>query len=138
MKNRFYYFLLSLLGFSTACQTGSIVDMYGTPSVKLRVQGKVTDAAGTPVKGIEVSADNEAVKVTTDEKGNYDLKDTFFPTTGLPLTFTDIDGPENGGEFEPQSLEVTFTEEDRTAPGGSWDKGSFEKSQVDIRMTKKE
>lgn len=135
MKNRILLALLSLLGFATACNKGE--EMYGTPRANFRIQGKVTDAAGQPIKGIEVRTISSD-KNTTAADGSYDLTgDMGFISP--QLVFTDIDGSDNGGEFTEQTLDIEFTEADRTAPGdGGWDRGSFAKTGVDITLQEKE
>lgn len=141
MKNRLSYLVLALLGFAGACDKEkgeeSLV-MYGTPRADLRVQGKVTDAAGKPIKGIKVSSNSYLeTAVLTRLDGTYDLSEEQLETK-LHLTFTDIDGPENGGEFVQKSQEITFTEADRTEKGKGLYEGSFEKKNVNIQLTEKE
>ena len=53
------------------------------------------------------------------------------------LTFTDTDGPENGGQFAEKSVEVTFTEADRTAKGDGWYEGGFARTGVDVTLEEK-
>ena len=49
MKRRFMLFLLSALGFTTACENKDkgTVCMYGTPLIDFELQGTVTDQKGT-------------------------------------------------------------------------------------------
>ena len=58
IKKRLSFLLLTLLGFSTACEKQKNGEpppvMYGTPHVDIRVGGKVTDKTGAPIRGIEV------------------------------------------------------------------------------------
>lgn len=55
MKRRFMLFLLSALGFTTACENEDkgTVCMYGTPLIDFELQGTVTDQKGNPIPGIE-------------------------------------------------------------------------------------
>ena len=55
MKRRFMLFLLSALGFTTACENEDkgTVCMYGTPLIDFELQGSVTDQKGSPIPGIE-------------------------------------------------------------------------------------
>ena len=53
------------------------------------------------------------------------------------LTFTDTDGPENGGQSAEKSVEVTFTEADRTAKGDGWYEGGFARTGVDVTLEEK-
>ena len=50
--NKLWMLLLSLLGFAGCDEPQE--DMYGTPYAEYTVKGRVTDAAGTPIAGIEV------------------------------------------------------------------------------------
>ena len=50
--NKLWMLLLSLLGFAGCDEPQE--DMYGTPYAEYTVKGCVTDAAGTPIAGIEV------------------------------------------------------------------------------------
>jgi hypothetical protein len=49
---------------------------------------------------------------------------------------SDVDGPANGGEYRPQSVQLELTQ---TRPGsGSWDEGDFEQKNIIIRLEKDE
>lgn len=125
MKTKLIILLLGLLGFS-ACNNQ---DMYGTPEppmyappppleLRLNVSGKVTDTEGAPIKGIVVTSDAGKVTESTAD-GSYYITQT--NENGDPsgqnmnLTFTDIDGPDNGGEFTTKSMENILTEADRVS-----------------------
>ena len=74
------------------------------------------------------------------------LEDSFGNTSGVDemllqsnSTFTDTDGPANGGDFAAKTVDIEFTEAERTAKGdGDWDQGAFAKSGVDIALEEKE
>lgn len=102
----------ALLGFATACENKRTVDMYGTPYFDYKVKGKVTDKEGAPVKGIEVGS-QDAGPVTSESDGSYELSGREWSFRQTTLTFTDIDGAENGGEFTEKKVTVEFTEADR-------------------------
>ena len=120
--NKLWMLLLSLLGFAGCDEPQE--DMYGTPYAEYTVKGCVTDAAGTPIAGIEVrrsSWGSDPSAVRTDTRGAYtfeaDGNVLYMPPV---LTFTDTDGPA-GGDFAGKEVEVAFAESDRTGPGeGSW------------------
>ncbi|MDE6374226.1 MAG: radical SAM-associated putative lipoprotein [Alistipes sp.] len=144
MKRKLYLLLLSALGFSAACDKENEpnqVCMYGTPRIDFRIQGKVTDPAGNPIPGIEIrnedrsyGKDNTAL---TDEKGLYDISGSAF-SPEFNLSFHDIDGPENGGDFETETLSVKFTDEELTAPGSdSWFNGTYTRTGADVILTEK-
>lgn len=140
MKRRILLFLLSALGFTTACdfeeENRSTLCEYGTPNFDFRVHGKVTDRAGNPIPGIEVSNPRswEGEKTLTADDGTYDYSGSDFPLE-TALSFRDIDGELNGGEFAEKTLEVEFTEADLTEKGsGSWYRGTYERSEVDVAL----
>ncbi len=144
MKRKLYLLLLSALGFqAAACDKENEPQqmcMYGTPSIDFRIQGKVTDTAGRPIAGIEVCGGEESypdiVPVHTDEKGLYDISGSAH-SIDLDLSFRDIDGPENGGDFETETLAIKFTVPEQTAPGEGWSHGSYFRADVDITLTEK-
>ena len=120
IKKRLSFLLLTLLGFSTACEKQKNGEpptaMYGTPHVNIWVGGKVTDKTGTPIPGIEVRQQNSSYKAQTGDDGCYELPGQLFSIeTTADILFTDTDGPSNGGEFAAQSVPVEFTEADRVS-----------------------
>ena len=133
MKEKLLLAAASLLGFATACENKRTVDMYGTPYFDYKVKGKVTDKEGAPVKGIEVGS-QDAGPVTSGSDGSYELSGREWSFRQTTLTFTDIDGPENGGEFTEKKVTVEFTEADRTGKGEGWYEGTFSRSGVDAAI----
>ena len=132
--------LLSLLGFAGCDETQE--DMYGTPYAEYTVKGRVTDAAGTPVAGIEVQRsfgvpDPSAVR--TDAQGAYLFEADGDVLYAPPvLAFTDTDGAAGGGDFAAKRVEVVFAERDRTGQReGSWMYGRFERTGVDVVLDEK-
>ena len=136
MKEKLLLAAASLLGFATACENKRTVDMYGAPYLDYKVKGKVTDREGNPIKGIEVSS-QDASPVTSGSDGSYELSGREW-SGQTTLTFNDIDGPENGGEFTEKRVTVEFTEADRTGKGKGWYEGAFSRSGVDATLEKKE
>lgn len=135
MKQKLLILLLGLLG--VGCGNNDSPDdlpmpEYGSPHADYRVSGKVTDSAGVPIPGIEVSQWEGYTAAVTDADGNYLVDEADF--WSFPsLTFTDPDGPENGGEFEEKTVPVEFTEADRIEPGAGWYGGKFAKT-VDVTL----
>ena len=82
IKKRLSFLLLTLLGFSTACEKQKNGEpptaMYGTPHVNIWVGGKVTDKTGTPIPGIEVRQPNSSYKAQTGDDGCYELPGQLF------------------------------------------------------------
>lgn len=99
--------------------------MYGTPYVEFSIKGRVTDTEERPLQGIEVSMEDGMQKVLTAEDGSfyYGGEMTAFELEEMTLTFTDVDGEENGGEFAAKVVTVPVTQTD---PGdGNWDNGDY-------------
>ena len=141
MKEKLLLAAAALLGFATACNNEEdqpkVVSMYGVPYNNYKIKGKVTDKAGQPIKDIEVDS-YDVRPVTTGSAGSYELSGQNFGGD-LEITFTDIDGPANGGDFAAKTVDIEFTEAERTAKGdGDWDQGAFAKSGVDIALEEKE
>ncbi len=137
---RWCLLLLSLLGFAGCDETQE--EMYGTPYAEYAVKGRVTDAAGTPVAGIEVRRSfgvSDPAAVRTDAQGAYTFEASGDVLYAPPvLTFTDTDGPANGGDFAEKEIEVVFTESDRTGQReGSWMYGRFERTGIDVALDEK-
>lgn len=139
MKEKLLLAAAALLGFATACDSNKRqTDMYGTPYNNYKIKGKVTDKAGQPIKGIEVRS-NAALptpEATTAADGTYDLAGQGIGNMAR-VTFTDTDGPANGGDFAEKTVDIKFTEAERTAQGEGWDRGSFAKSGVDETLEEK-
>lgn len=120
--------LLSLLGFAGCDRIQE--DMYGTPYAEYSVKGRVTDAAGRAIAGIEVRSAADA-SVRTDAQGTYAIggyRDV--PDAPVELTFTDTDGPANGGDFAAGRVEIRFSVQDLTD-------GRFERTGVDVVLDAK-
>lgn len=141
---RFIYFLLSLLGFGTiACDNVSMKDVvaeYGCPHINFSLKARVIDEAGKPIEGIEVQTKDNAFYTDnySDAEGNIDLKVGMWPDTNIDLVFTDVDGAENGGEFETLELNIADKVEQVEEGSGSWYEGGYKADLGDVVMTLKE
>lgn len=132
MKEKLLLAAAALLGFATACNNEEdqpkVVSMYGVPYNNYKI------------KGIEVRSNAylPTPEATTAADGTYDLSGKGVGNTAR-VTFTDTDGPANGGDFAAKTVDIEFTEAERTAKGdGDWDQGAFAKSGVDIALEEKE
>ena len=134
--------VLSLLGFS-ACDNGGMMLMYGTPTFDYQADGRVVDEEGTPIEGIRVKVtlgDEWSTKIDgTQVEGGvvHSGKDGLFTTKKFEnieiysLTAIDVDGEENGGEFETQEVRI-----DTMRP--TYSKGGTQKYEnIEIVMTEK-
>ncbi|WP_462373504.1 radical SAM-associated putative lipoprotein [Alistipes shahii] len=144
--NKVWMLLLSLLGFAGCGDEenggGEGSYMYGTPYAEYTVKGRVKDAAGRPIAGIEVRRPfgvPDPAAVRTDAQGAYVFEASENVLYRPPvLTFTDTDGPAGGGDFAEKEVEVVFTESDRTGQReGSWMYGRFERTGVDVVLDEK-
>lgn len=141
--------LLGVLGF-TACEKdeeniGDLPSAYGTPTADYLFEGVVTDEAGNPIKGIEVQIDGSfergslrTLKHETAADGTYftDIyKECGFVRS---ITYTDVDGEENGGEFESLTIKASDMEELQLRKGDrDWYGGVFKLS-AEVKLKNKE
>ncbi len=130
MKSRFILSALTLLGFSSCSdEWGNVVitpDMYGTPISDFRFMGEVTDIEGNPIKGIEVKVDSASESTLTDSEGAFSTEFTTEQYNSYTITFTDIDGEENGGEFISHQVEVKWNEAEDVDGVDQFDLGTVE------------
>ena len=139
---RFIYFLLALLGFGAgACDNdwGDVVAEYGCPHMNFSLKARVIDEAGKPIEGIEVQTRNGDFYMDnfSDAEGNIDLNVSMWPDTNIDLVFTDVDGAENGGEFETLNLNIADKVEQVAEGSGSWYEGGYKADLGDVTMTLK-
>lgn len=89
--------LFALFGFSLTCVAcyGTMYDEYNP---RYLVSGRVVDSDGKPIKDIEVSSNQSA---TTDSEGRFRLGASY-----ATIRIEDVDGVENGGEFEPREINI--------------------------------
>lgn len=130
--------ILSLLGFSTACESldeyGAPVVEYGVPTATFIVQGKVSSQENTKISNIRVSTWSDTTY--TDENGNYRVQQK--SATGdqnIPVSFEDIDGVENG-EFTRLDTIAKFENVEFTGGDDDWYAGEAEK-QLNVKLDTK-
>ena len=131
------------------------VAVYGVPTVDFCVKGRVTDANGKPVKGLQVILVDSRIDPdnlpetpywveelsrqsdTTDAQGNFEVKGSDRPWEQMRVLVTDIDGAKNGGSFQTQLVDVQFGEpEDGNKPVSKWNLG-VKNAEVAIKMKRK-
>ncbi|MBR5131233.1 MAG: radical SAM-associated putative lipoprotein [Alistipes sp.] len=139
---RFIYFLFVLLGFgAVACDNDwfDVVAEYGCPHMNFSFKARVIDEAGKPIEGIEVQTRNGDFYMDnfSDAEGNIDLNVSMWPDTNIDLVFTDVDGAENGGEFETLNLNIADKVEQVAEGSGSWYEGGYKADLGDVTMTLK-
>ena len=139
---RFIYFLLALIGFGAgACDNdwGDPVPEYGCPHMNFSFKARVIDEAGKPIEGIEVQTRNGDFYMDnfSDAEGNIDLTTGMWPNTNIDVIFTDVDGEENGGEFETLELNISDKVEKVKEGDGRWYNGDYAADLGDVTMTLK-
>ena len=144
---RLIYFLLSILGFgAVSCDGSNDVCMYGVPTAKYVVNARVVDPEGNPIKGIEVVVsegedfEDESARLletTTNDDGTLVENITHgWPLIKLYVRFTDVDGEENGGDFQS----VTITPQDMVEESRFDDmppRGTLKEYKATIKLKKK-
>lgn len=136
-SNALITLVLSLLGFSTACESldeyGAPVVEYGVPTATFTVKGKVTSTENTSIPNIQVSMWGDTA--FTDKDGDYKLSHTNSTSESIPIKFEDIDGIENG-EYAPLDTVANFQDAEYTGGDGNWNMGEAE-SELDIKLDSK-
>lgn len=101
------------------------------------IKGKVLDSeTGKPVPGIKVSHREYegAQSILTKNDGTFLLQDSDFPQDTLHIHFKDIDGTDNGGQYDDQEVTVKLSQ---TKKGeGAWNYGTYSASNVTVKMVK--
>ena len=136
--------IISLLGFSGCSKEEPMVCMYGTPTADYKAEGSVTDEEGNPIEGIKVKVELRGYYNNPSEtKSVYSGGDGQFITPQyrnqeiISLTAIDIDGGNNGGEFEDKTINLQGIKPtlDKSNADG-WYQG-VKTYNVDIQLTKK-
>ena len=128
--------LLGCIGFLTGCSIiNPPVAEYGVPSAEFIIKGTVTDSiSSTPIPKIRIiSGDSAAYSyplfdtVYTDAEGKYQTSIRAFPVESRTthLKIDDIDGVQNGGDFQSKTVKVAFTSLDWTEKHSGWNSGSL-------------
>jgi len=129
------YMLMALLGFG-AVSCGEIGEdvagEYGCPHVNFSLRARVVDEAGEPIAGIMVRVD--WIEEYTDEEGEVSVNDSVFTGSQYMVRFEDVDGVENGGEFESLTLDIAEKVEQTADGSGSWYDGAFKAELGDVTM----
>jgi len=134
--------LLAILGFA-ACEP---MAEYGTPSADFIIKGTVTDSiSSSPVANIRVIRGDSATysyplfdTIYTDATGKYEMSVNSFPVESptFRLKVDDIDGGQNGGDYQSKTVKVVFTSSDWIETKSGWYAGKAQKT-VDIKLKKK-
>lgn len=136
---RLIYMLMALMGFgAVACEevNSDVAGEYGVPHVTFSLKARVVDEVGEPIEGIKVSAN--WIEGYTNHDGEININGSVFTGSQYRVTFEDVDGEENGGEFETLVLDITDQVEQTADGSGSWNDGAFKAELGDVTMKLKE
>ena len=131
--------LLAMLGYES-CSSDSVVE-YGTPNADFQIKGQVTYEGGIPIPGIRVRAPysyidgSEGQNVLTDENGRFEL-DEFHSMLYGKLYVEDIDGENNGGEFQSDTIDIWDLPKKEVEKGSGWYEGKYEVT-ANIKLNQK-
>ena len=125
--------ILVLLGFSACSKLIDAPTEYGTPNATYRISGSVMTKSGDPIGSVQVALkfvvphteDQYLLRDTlySDSSGRFAKEVRVFPVSSIKMTFSDIDGEQNGGEYQSQTVSVTpvMTEKGN----GHWYEGAY-------------
>ena len=131
---RFIYFLLTLLGFgAVSCERP--MPEYGCPTADYHVSARVVDSEGNSIAGIEVGGYYGEVFGVSDADGVVDINCRGRHIS--MITFTDVDGAENGGEFSKVEFDWDYLnrKKEKVEDGEGWYEGKFNIELGDVEMT---
>lgn len=114
----------------------TVVAEYGVPMLMFSVKGRVVDPESNPIPNIEVGHAEYFETVRTAEDGTFDFKAEIIGSEmeSATLKFSDVDGEENGGEFETEEVDIPLTQ---SVPGDNhWNNGEFSATDVEIVLEK--
>lgn len=150
VQNVLIAFILSFLGFGTACSDDKVLIAYGTPSASFRIYGTVSSEDGSSIPGIKVRMTSESViggsdttiylrdttSTIADYYGYYDLSMRHFrPINTFKMEFIDVDGIALR-EYHKKDTSITFIDP-VFENGGSWYKGEASE-ELNIKLKEKE
>ena len=149
-------FLLGILGFPSCTKEepdplespyvnpGSMMVAYGTPTAKYKVSGKVLSDSGKPIAGIKVDVSfstgssydfsGKSTTLYSAADGSFSSDFTYYPRDNVTISFTDVDGKKNQGDFESQSISIKAIQVEKG--DGAWFRGTYSVSTT-VRMNKK-
>ena len=111
-------------------------EQVGDPYMLFEIHGKVVDAEGNPINGIQVSSGLSDVQ-TTNVNGSFEFYGRSAPSTLAVLTFEDKDGDKNGGEFVTLSKDISLNQKSPGTETGNY-KGTYFAGDVVVVLLKKD
>ncbi len=133
--------ILTLCGIVLTC-TACYAPGNAEFEVKIKVDGRVTNASDEPVEGIMVTVSvpsEDGYKLgsaETDTEGKYDIQyDGWHMLTAVDVSAEDVDEDENGGSFAAETKTVAIDSSDYKGGSGGWYKGEAVKT-ADFELEK--
>ena len=131
--------LLGIAGVLGSCdkpkpEYGAPIPEYGIPHAMYELKGVISDKeTSNPIQNIQIIrqiCSEYGDTIYTNTEGKYVFDSVFSENSTFHLKIEDIDGEENGGEFETQEIEVKFTQADQVEKSEEYlYKGKFAKIQ---------
>ena len=111
VKDNILKITLGILGLNTFTACYGIAPISYRDLRPLEVKGKVTDDAGNGIAGIKVARFGiEIARTASDGSYTATFQQFFEPVSDtIQVHFTDVDGQEGGGSFEPAVIPVKIT-----------------------------
>lgn len=131
--NFIFLALLSCLGLSSSNQ---VIAMYGVPSGRFDVSGRVKNLKSKPVRDVEVEVQDMQNRtlgtVVTRKDGSFDIEYQGWPHRELYLIARDVDGKRNG-EYRSDTTLVQLD-----YPKEGWNRGEAKISEEIVLKYKSE
>ena len=105
---------------------------YGCVADEYEIKGVVTDEAKNPIQNIQIVKYRDTIYTNAEGKFTFNGWNS-----GFRLKIEDIDGEENGGEFETQEITVDFTDADLIKKGKECKTPAKYMKTVNITLEKK-
>lgn len=129
MTQRIITALLALLGFSAGCGR----EEYGCPYADFHISGRVVDPEGNPIPQIKISASQYRYTTFSDSEGNFTIEDNDI-SRPQRVYLSDIDGEQNGGEFEDREIEIGALYV-QTKKGKGWYEGAYKAELGEVTLS---
>lgn len=133
--------MLGWLGLSGCDRIGSKsgMCMYGTPTVNYQFKVKVTDQAGKPVEGLQVSIREDKDKELTDNQGVATIEGRYtggYVDHEVTFMVKDVDGEKNGIVTDLSKSEKITKADFINKGDGSWNNGTVKKD-ISLKVERK-
>lgn len=99
--------------------------MYGTPNADYDINIRITDEDGHAIPGIEVTPEAQFNTKHAYSDNNGVVK-TSYNGMYLEMEIKDVDGEDNGGEFESVTVTEKGLKLEKKTKGDGWYRGRFD------------